>query len=432
MTWQKLGLLIGALLLPTAIAGLLYLQGANAAVRSARAEVSGAEYVQALARLRAELVNHRGQLASMKAANATDRAAVLESETRLDQLARAVESVDAELGSELQTSHEWQQFRRRWSEFRGDEFTLSESRAFAEHDELLRRLAVLATSAEMNSGLATDPEYATYGLFTVASIAPRTVETLGVLQARAAAVAFRKTMDDASRTVMDIYRSQTLGNIQDMQVALERSADSVPEVRDSILPVLVRSRVELDRYVSFLDYNVIGVRSIALDGAAAYNSGTATLHGLMDLTDVAYAALIAALQERAQHLSAQRAFALIVALTATSLALLLAVLIARSLTRPLRQAVTVSSRIAAGQYDNAIASVGTDEPAMMLRSLQSMQTTLKASAAAMQAMNATVRRAVESAKRTKSANESASSTAKRGGVAIGSIQYQPLRRTGTE
>ncbi len=76
--------------------------------------------------------------------------------------------------------------------------------------------------------------------------------------------------------------------------------------------------------------------------------------------------------------SAARTLIVVVCAAALVFGILLAVLLARSIVRPLGAAVTVAEAIAAGRLDNSIEADGEDEPSRLLQSLASMQNALRA------------------------------------------------------
>jgi methyl-accepting chemotaxis protein len=88
---------------------------------------------------------------------------------------------------------------------------------------------------------------------------------------------------------------------------------------------------------------------------------------------------------RAQYLKAQTSIVGVTAVAAL-LALMLGVLIARGITRPLSRAVDVANSVASGKLDNAIELTGRDEAGMLLEAMRNMQDKLKSLSAAQLAM----------------------------------------------
>src|SRR6266704_3200666 len=92
---------------------------------------------------------------------------------------------------------------------------------------------------------------------------------------------------------------------------------------------------------------------------------------------VSYEALTQAVEQRLFHTNQHRLATAACTALALCLALGLALLVTRSLSRPLHHAVSVFGRISAGNYENEIRVSGTDEASQVLSALDRMQGTLR-------------------------------------------------------
>jgi methyl-accepting chemotaxis protein len=107
---------------------------------------------------------------------------------------------------------------------------------------------------------------------------------------------------------------------------------------------------------------------------AASNDVTTTLQ---QLSDVSYAAMNAAVQQRLSQVTNRRNLTAGITALALALALGLSWLIRHSLERPLARAIAVFGNISSGKYDNEVDLTGTDEAGQVLLALHEMQGKLR-------------------------------------------------------
>ena len=98
---------------------------------------------------------------------------------------------------------------------------------------------------------------------------------------------------------------------------------------------------------------------------------------LKELSDVSYAAMNAAVQQRLSQVTTWRNLTSTITALALAFALALSWLITRSLAKPLSHAIDVFGNISSGKYDNEIRQNGNDEAAQVLTALDEMQSKLR-------------------------------------------------------
>ena len=84
--WQKLLLIVVALLVPSALLSIFYLKSANDTVRQANAELTGARYTRELDEFLFEVIRHRAMASVVLNGDATRKDAVTSTAAAVDNL----------------------------------------------------------------------------------------------------------------------------------------------------------------------------------------------------------------------------------------------------------------------------------------------------------------------------------------------------------
>src|SRR5262245_25986456 len=99
--WQKLALLVLALLIPTAVARAFYLRTVSDAIEVTEEELAGGRYLQPLGAVLGEMLNHRGSVHALLSGDKARESAVAASANQIDSLMTAMDPVDAELNAQF-------------------------------------------------------------------------------------------------------------------------------------------------------------------------------------------------------------------------------------------------------------------------------------------------------------------------------------------
>ena len=374
--WQKLAILVIALLVPTAIASALYLRVINAELGTARSVIDGAHYFQALSNVRAELVNHRGREAAYLSGATAMREPVLESQSKLEQLMRAVDAVDSRAGASLGTTAHWRELQSAWADLARKPAATTAAQSLTEHDNLLDRLAAFSADMEMQSGLAIDGEVTTYALYLTAVDAAASVRTIGVLRAATAVAALRHELNDGTRSTVALWRDQVRSGVSSGETAAGRANRSGVAIDGTIAPVLATTSNECQLYTTYVDERVLKSDFAKLDSGDVYKAGSKCFHAFMDLSDASSRVLADTVGARVIRLQEDRLSTYGVLFGAIALVIGFAAVITRAITRPLQRAISVFAAISSGKYDSLIDDKGTDEAGQLLHSLSDMQNKL--------------------------------------------------------
>src|SRR5689334_17404851 len=138
--WQKLALLVVALLIPTAVASAFYIRTVSDAIQVTREELAGGRYLQPLGAILGEMLNHRGNVHAFLSGDKSRESAVAASASRLDQLMSAMDPVDEELNAQFTTSTQWHAIRDDWNTLKSQSGALTLQENLDRHDRVITKI----------------------------------------------------------------------------------------------------------------------------------------------------------------------------------------------------------------------------------------------------------------------------------------------------
>ena len=375
--WQKLALLVVALLIPTAVASAFYIRTVSDAIEVTREELAGGRYLRPLGAVYGEMLNHRGSVHALLSGDKSRAAAVAASASQIDRLMAVVDPVDTELSSQFATSAQWRAIRDEWNTLKAQTAALTLQENLDRHDRVITKILELNMKVWMDSTLSLDPEATAYYLIIAATDkVPDVMNHVGSMRMLGASAALAGTLSPADAQAILMHRQLVALDFKTMRTHIGSVANGSEVVRTAIVPALEQAANEFTAFDSSLQQHVPATGAIKASGAEVYDSGARLGDALSSLSSAVYSAVMNELNQRlASQTSARRVnvTALIVLLT---IALVLSVLITRAMARPMAHAVSVFGSIATGRYDNAIEDHGTDEAGQVLSALEQMQAKL--------------------------------------------------------
>jgi hypothetical protein len=240
--WQKLLLIVVALLVPCALMSIFYLKSANDTVRQANAELTGARYTQKLDAFVFEVIRHRAMTSVVLNGDATRKDAVAGIAAAVDKAAAELDAVEADVGRQLGTTADWQASSPTGPP-QEPALTLSPDDSFSQHNDFIRKVLDFGTSVAQASGLARDPDPLTSTLVGLSTGSmPEAVNRAGTVRDRATSGVLRGYLSEGDRVTIDMARQETtalLGQIERQLATIDADA---PEVRAKVTPSFQKAR----------------------------------------------------------------------------------------------------------------------------------------------------------------------------------------------
>ena len=396
--WQKLAMLVAAMAVPAVVLGVFYFTEAAAGVHQARSELDGARYLKALGAVSAEMVTHRGRAYAFLNGDQARRDDVVAQAGEVDKQIVSMDAINIELGERLGVSQAWQDVKAEWSSLEAKTLQQTAEENDAAHTALAVHLNKLVATVGTQSMTAFDPERHTRALVRIASeFAPSLRLNGASMRRHAVRAASKGYLGGDDRMGILIFRERQNALFGRLSSALE---DVSPQSKAELQPVVEAAKSAADDFYSVVESKILNASTLSVSGGAIYDAGVPTNRALRKVSLASYDALTLAVKERLVRLNERRAMTAGVTALALILALGLLRIITRSLSRPLRRAVSVFGKISAGHYDNQIDLTGTDEAGQVLRALAEMQSKLRTQLESERAMafeNARIRHALNKA-----------------------------------
>jgi methyl-accepting chemotaxis protein len=397
MLWQKLAVLIAAMAVPTALLAIFYLRQTNGIVRTARSEIDGARYQEALGTALADITAHRSKSYALLSGDATRKDQVYSAESDADHELQALDGLDTELGVRLKSTAGWQGIKASWSAVKiGLGKAPLPDDYLKQHDALITQVETLVTAVSMNSGLSIDSDHATAALISAAThTVGDAVIAMSRLTEHAVGSAVKGYLGGDDRMAMQIYSAEVQTDLDALASQLQWASD---DAKAKVLPHLETVNREFGAFRDTLNARILTAQKMDVTAAQVFDAAMPAMRALQDLSSASYVSMKSALERRASDAATNRDLTVLTVAAVLLLSLGLSWLIMRALSRPMAHAVRVFGSIAAGHYDNEIVANGTDEASQVLRALDEMQGKLRQqieTERAQAAENARIRQALD-------------------------------------
>ena len=374
--WQKLGLLVVAMAVPTALLGFFYLSAANHEVAQARNELGGAHYAHRLGAVLAEVSHHRSLLFALLTGDSSQSAAVADSEAHMKRLLSEVDATNERVGAKLGVGQQWQAVKRGWAALESGESKMTANQAATRHDALIARIIGLGRLVAVRSALNVDPSPQTAALIRVATRdVPNALVASGEVQWYATSAAIKGYLGGGDSRAIQIYHRQVLGDFAQAGRDLNGASHAA---RARIQPMLRSALTAFNASFDVIRSRILHAQKMTVTTKELFANSRSVNASLQRLLDASYSTMDAAVKHRLSRLTTSRALTVGVTAGVLLIAVALSWIIASSLSTLIARAIAVFERISAGQYDNRIEINGTDEANQVLRSLDEMQGKLSA------------------------------------------------------
>ena len=373
--WQKLGWLVLAMAIPATLVGFFYLRLANGQVSQARDELDGAAYLRALGVVEGEIFTHRSRAFVCLSGDAARRNDVASQAEEVERQIIALDKINATVGKRFGVDSQWEAVKAEWETVKGKTPTQTPVDMDATHATLIEHIQQLTDVVSVRSQTLLDPDATTHTLIRIASdYTPTALLHSNDLRRYAVRAAAKGYLGGDDRMGVQISRERFKTDIERIRSDLDRlPADSYSELRTAFEGVLAASGT----YEGVIKDKLTAASNLTATGAEIYDAGVPTNRALKKMSIEAYQQSVKALETRYASLNVHRDICAGISFTLLTLGLVLAWLVARSLTHPLGRAVEVFGSIATGHYDSKIDTSGTDEAGQVLRALNDMQDKLR-------------------------------------------------------
>ena len=453
-------------LLMSAVPATLFLGQALEGIRTARMEARGAPALLALHKAVQELQVHRGLSAGMLGGNevlAGRRPAVRDA---VNQALERGTARFAEAGVPADLAQAWAGARQRWQALEPEVAArrLQPAQSTAQHTEIIGALLLLGEELLHAYGLQVEADPELHALVQASMVsAPLLGEKLGVMRAQGTGFLGKKDLPPQGRGLLLGLRER----VQELQGETLRNLDRAMR-RDPAVAAAMQAPTRAVQEQVAAALQLAGRALIDLDPAQVpslspqeyFDTFTRAIEALSALDAQAMDSLQAAMDARIGQLQRTLLWQALLMGAIVALAAVLMAVFARSVTRPMAQAVALADGVAAGDLSGPALEHGRDEVGQLIAALlrmraqltrvvagvrhgaegvatasaeiaqgnsdlsartESQASALQETAASMEQMTATVRQNADSARQASQLAANASAVATQGGEVVAQV-----------
>ncbi len=374
-TRTKLVAILVSLLIPVVMLTYFDVSKAVSTISIARGEDRGNQWVKPLVVIAREIGEHRDHAAGVAAGSEQERAGMQESQGIIEQSVKVLDDLDhGDVGGFSKVVG--------WSALRGDvtkviSAEVNTPRLFQAHDDVLNHVLEAVDSVAGKSGLALDPEAASFSLIDASILQmPRGLNALELA---------RRHFDAINAGDTSLSRHADLGE----QLGLARVgldsvfndltddyAEAVPADKATVAAA-ESARQQFHEIAPKLRALNEGGRLSADDVSAVSKRTGQLVAALGDMQDAGVGILDGILKARVHSVEWELYTHIAIVLIALALALVIVLAVSRYLGSQVSKANSIFANMANGRLDNEVGEQPGDELGMLLAALDGMQAKLR-------------------------------------------------------
>jgi PAS domain S-box-containing protein len=352
---QKLMLISVFFIMPDSLMLYLFITGINANIKFAQQEVKGNAYQHPLEDLLEYIPEHR-LLAIQLRRDSSVAAEIAQKEKAIDAAFVRLESVDADIGRDLQFTEQGlakrkrEHFqvatvRREWDQLKKSYGQLDEAAMAEKHLHIIKDVRVMITHAGDLSNLILDPDLDSYYLMDATLLAlPENQDRIAAVMARGEEVLRQPSISPADQRQLATYatflKEADLARIHgSLQTALNEDPNFYkisPSLQSRIPEALKEYEVCLQHFIDMTE-RLVQPEHATVTAKGYLAAGKLARGASFNLWRVAAEELDVLLQTRIRAYEKRRAMSLMVAAAALVAALGFVTFITRSISGPLQQ-----------------------------------------------------------------------------------------------
>ena len=377
--WQKF-MLIGVLALGMVVLpATLILRSEWAALSVAQEERQGMVPASQIVALIEATQQHRGLSVSVLAGDESARADRQAKQPEVEQaLERVMASLQALGGADALVA-QGRAIQQEWGDLANAHKAqgLTAAYSFARHGALIEKQLGLLENLSDTTGLALDPESASYHLvITVFGHLPQLTESLGRIRGMGARLLAQGSADPKERAALDGLNDFVKLRAGDAAKAMRLAMAAEPTIKSALEPLITESTSAVQVAMTLANDKIVRPETLDFNPGEYRAALTRALSAQFKLIRVATQSLDAILVARVK--STQREMALVAATIALMAALggWVSLIVSRTTIDSIDRALNLAQKVAAGDLTSEMRSTSRDEVGQLLGALGSMNDSL--------------------------------------------------------
>ena len=379
----KLAVLVVVLAAPLLV--LLYLQynQRQGEIAFAQSEANGLNYVAAALPLLRDVQQHRALAEKFLSGDSATKDALARSTAAVEDSLAKVSGVDRKFGGAFKTHTLVADIATQWAALRETPAGSTADANSAAHTALIQgTIMPLISQVAGESKLVLEPDSASRSII-VALTDSLPAMTEGVARARSFGAA--TLLQRAGRPADNAQKQFLTGQViiastaaEKMTRQLEAGMAGNKEFESAIRPLLERSSAARQNFLGSVDRDILNADTLQkVETESYFLLGGSVIDSSNKILDASTAILLKDFEARVSHARSNMLSAGVATTAAMALAIVLVVVLAATITRPMSHLVDVADRMSLGELDVEIDVEGKNEIGQLAESLRRMQASLR-------------------------------------------------------
>lgn len=379
LLWQKFALVSVIGIIVAAIPSTLYLSQSSQLLGALMLEEQAREPVAMVLKTIQLTQQHRG-LSALALGGVADAAGKRQAKQAEADLAyRKMDELVGRVG-DGNVARAWAEAHKDWVSLgsRIAAGSVAPAQSYEAHSALLQKLLAVRDIVADHYGLNLDPDLDTYQLAQAAYYAlPYLSEELGRMRAKGAGLLAAGHASPEDRLALSGIVSRASDRLHETTRQYEKAARANPAIKARLDAALGAMVSQAEQVMQVANAQIVKAEALSYPGPEYVKVATAAIDAQYAFADAATAQFDELLDQKIAALRQRRLlmYGALACLFGAGGAMLL--LVARSVSRPLRQAVEIAERVASGDLTARFEAVGRSETARLLAALGAMNTQLR-------------------------------------------------------
>ena len=245
--------------------------------------------------------------------------------------------------------------------------------SITQHTTLIAQYLTLLDRIADHYKLSMDPQRDGFQLVNATVVhLPQVIETFGLLQAKGTMLLTQKLATGQDSAEFAQLLSLAELHQSNMKRAMEKVNALNPALKSALEEVSKASADQARLIYRLADKQIAQTDNLTYDASAYFNAFSQGIEAQLKLNEAAMAQLSLLLDERISAETTRAGFVLGVGTAMIFVAILIGWIVSRSIAQPLREAVSVAQRVAAGDLTSVVQVSTRNETGLLLQALKDM------------------------------------------------------------
>jgi len=370
---KKMQLISIAFITPLILTTYFLVSEQMIAVKFAKSELTGVEYIIPVRQLIQHFPEHRGMTNAYLSGNESFKEKILAKRKQLTEDIRVINEVDLRLGAQLGTTNQWNKIKSTWTQLEAEAFYGPGKEVFARHTQLIAEVLDLVKHVSDSSNLTLDPELDSFYIKeAIVNLLPQVVENLGQARGMSSGLAARQTVSQKESIKLTALISTVQKNINGLKRGMQVLAQSNQSLSNKIGSQVQQAISGSENYLNFLTTNILNAPEISTQSSTVFSKGTETIKANFNILDKLAPELNSLLQLRIEKLYNKMIIILSIVISITLLAIYLFLGFYHSFVSAISRLQETAAALASGNLVPRVKLANKDEFAELAQSFNSM------------------------------------------------------------